>query len=182
MKDINKKRRKRGQAALDVGAMEAEARKTLIPGPVLAEGTFRSTTFHRPFGKMALAYAHHVLGETFTRSVDADRLRAFVWEPDDTKRVRLSGYIWPHDQTRLDGTLAHDDWHTIGILNLNAEIVFYCCLFGAFSGLIRLAKDSAPYLETIPHGSGVVYAYEPSTRRPRRFGYGEYLVFRHPVG
>lgn len=137
--DLNRKLAKQGKPAIDKDAFVRSATIVSNDQPQMkVEDSFSVHSFERPFIKIALGAAHFALGETFTRTAEADLLRAAMWEPDPSAEARLSlhGRVWPN----VEGTeqflkiMQRLDHHVVVISNtgpLGAAII----LFGQYLGI-----------------------------------------------
>jgi hypothetical protein len=115
------------------------ANETVTENPCVTKTIhFDPTMPVRFFSKLALAVGHFHLGEVFSRSPSADRLRQHM-RVTDYSEVQLSGAIWPYTesiQTML-GVIAKPDHHTLAIVD-GTPRYFLASLFGEYGALIQL--------------------------------------------
>jgi hypothetical protein len=118
----------------------------------------------RFFAKLALAVAHYHLGEAFSRSEAAERLRKHI-DVTDYSFVSLSGAIFPY----VDGiqgllsVVGRPYYHTIAIVDGSPRF-FIASLFGEFGALIQLDEptEGAP---SQTDGHGTVWRIELPSRK-----------------
>ena len=154
---------------------------------VNAIGEIDPILFHRPMVKIALAAAHKVFGELYSRSNDANLLRKFLHENDNDKRSELPvrGNIWSCENIENNGNNAEltkiykysNQHHVVVITNLG-YINCFILLFGTYSGSIVLSDDPKPYSSLISHTQGIIYIIDPLNRMTTRFDHAEYCGAR----
>jgi hypothetical protein len=81
--------------------------------------SFDVTSFQRAFVKIALGLSHYLMEEQYTRGLDADLLRQFLWEDDSRRRekIPLRGSVWSACEAGRERVLVFRDWHLLAILN-----------------------------------------------------------------
>jgi hypothetical protein len=183
--DLNRKLAKQGKAPIDKDAFIRNARLISNDQPEMkVEDSFNVHSFERPFIKIALGAAHYALGETFTRTADADLLRCALWEPDPTavSRQGLHGCVWPlfegTDTEQFLKIMGRPDQHVVVIANtgpLGAAII----LFGQYLGMLKLSDNVRRYAPQI--GEGVAYVIDPITRTLDKSTYREHVARYRPA-
>lgn len=178
--DINRKLVARGKAPVDRDAFLKSAKIVSDDQPQMkVSDAFDVTSFERPFIKMALGAAHFALGEDYSRTKEASRLRAALWEPNANgrARLRLHGCVWPNvtgpGHEHMLKMIRRRDQHVVALSNAG-PLAAYVVLFGEFQGMIKLCEDSARYRQKI--GEGVAYVLDPITRRLSTHDYRQYLA------
>jgi hypothetical protein len=126
----------------------------------------------REFIKIALGMAHFTLGETFTRSNDANRLRDFLTAPqEDLDKFPIRGSVWPtmidNPLSELSRVLGNRNNHVVAILHMDAQLVVLISLFGVFNGTISISSDST-ICSLIDPGDGIIIQVDPVTRSFQR--------------
>lgn len=134
---------------------------------------FNLSVLDRAFVKIALALAHKELGEEFSKSSDAQKLRDFMWEEDREKReaMKLQGNI----QLLPDscGELIKDnDSHVTALLNTSEHLAFIGLIFGQYQAIIRVC----PPLSDIVPGDGWIYITHPRTRQVESYPLARYIA------
>lgn len=175
---INRKLIRDGRAEVDLDAILKTSRVESVAHPsMVASDAFDTTSFHRPFVKMALGTAHFLFGEQYSRTRDADLLRRFLWTADaeERKRIQIGGQIWPTANSATVPLMRFGDWHVIAILN-TGPLAFFGLLFGQYHGCMKLSEDVGRFTATIPAGDGIVFLVDPAARTLRQFRLGEFLA------
>lgn len=170
LKDLNKKLIRDGRSQIEQEAFVQAARSSIATPSMQVSDTFNVRSFERPFIKMAIGAAHHVFGELFSRTNDADRLRVALWEPDPVQRdkLELGGFVWPNVPASpvTSELLRSKDHHTVLMLN-TGPLSVTVNLFGMYLGTVLLSNDTAKYAAIVPEGSGVVFIIDPLLRALR---------------
>lgn len=176
--DINKKLRKKGFSTIQIDKETINSQTMEFNSPQMQiQGSFDLTSFHRGFVKIALGIAHFALGETYSRSRDADLLREFIWEDDPAKREAslLRGYIWPTPADQATELLKFDDWHVLSILNFDS-LYFHGILFGKFHGAIKLTDGVSKIAHAPAPRDGIVFLINPESRSMYKINYIKYIL------
>jgi hypothetical protein len=122
----------------------------------------------RFFSKLALAVAHFHLGEEFSRSPSADRLRQHMSATDYTQVELLGGAIWPYVDAIQDmlAVFAKPDHHTLAIVEGRPRY-FVASLFGEYGSFVQLDRldEGEP---PSSNGQGIVWRIELPSRQLRR--------------
>jgi hypothetical protein len=178
--DLNRKLAARGNGRIDRDAFVKSAKVVSDERPEMKiEESFSVSSFERPFIKMALGAAHFALGEDYTRTPDADRLRAALWEPDANVRAKLQlhGRVWPNVEgpalSQFLKLMRRGDHHVVVVAN-TAPLSVGIILFGEYLGMIKLSDDVRRYTPKI--AEGVAYVIDPRTRKLSTHGYRSYLA------
>lgn len=142
---------------------------------IKCEWNYRSwaVAAQREFVKIALGAAHFVLGEPFSRSVDANLLRNFLTAPEESlDKIPISGSIWP---MRVENPLSvfsrmlagASDHHLVAILHMNEQLLVFISLFGEMNGKIMLSSNPA-ICSMINQDDGAIIQLDPMTRAFQR--------------
>lgn len=178
LKKIARRRRERGEGDVDVEAAIAGAlRSDINPRMVQAQASIRIDAFERAFAKIALATGHFVLGERYSRSPDAGRLRNFMWEQDPMKRndVGLLGTIssLPRQVEGMHRLFLHGQDHVLWVVAMGDILGFSAILFGNYEANILLSKGTM--FPELPHLSGLVFVINPQSRTLTTHRFIDYL-------
>lgn len=175
-RDLNKKRHRNGLPPIDLDALKEGATSRRIEHPQIeASFEFDTTCFDRAYVKMALGMAHWLFGEGYSRSVDADILRDFLWEEDSSRRARipLHGQVFPElTSSGWAATLSVRDMHVLGILTREAP-QFVAILFGEYPGRVLLAPSHRPKLAQSLGSADRFWVVDPMARRLSEMSLGD---------
>jgi hypothetical protein len=174
--DINSKLPREGYCTIDLDNFVSQGRRHHIEHPKMEiTASFDVTSFQRAFVKIALGLSHYVMEEQYTRGLDADLLRQFLWEDDSRRRekIPLRGSVWPACEAGRERVLAFRDWHLLAILN-TGPLSFVGILFGKYCGNVKLSETLDT--RTMASGNGAVFLINPTDRSVRRFGFREYIA------
>jgi hypothetical protein len=136
----------------------------------------------REFVKVALGASHFLLGESYSRSNDADRLRQFLNTPDQALHtIPITGSIWPSTVGnalaglhRILGRGGDPDQHLVALLHMNGELVTFISFFGDINGKIRVAEDPT-ICGLVKPQDGFVLRIDPATRAMTRGTFADLL-------
>ena len=140
----------------DLDALATSRVETLEPG-ILMTLSFDLQLFARFFAKLALATAHYVFGESFSRSVHAEVLRKAIRAKDASEVDIRGAQIWPNTQA-VEPVLAifrKENFHVLGILPMEPP-VFFANLFADTCAVIPLGELRESTISPVP-GSGRVF-------------------------
>lgn len=126
----------------------------------------------REFVKIALGTAHFLLGENFSRSDDADRLRDFLSAPEENLDSNpINGNVWPatldSPLAGLSRVLGDPNNHLVAVLNINDQLVVFISLFGDMNGMIVLSRNPE-ICSLIAPNNGIIIQVDPVTRSFQR--------------
>ena len=133
---------------------------------------FSMSVLDRAFVKMALGLGHRQLGEKFSRSSDAQRLRDFMWDEDCERReaMKLHGSIRIAPE-ELGELFKYEDAHVTALVNTGEALAFFGLVFGQYQGMIQLCS---PPVEGITK-DGWVFVTHPRTREVESYSIPNYL-------
>lgn len=133
------------------------------------------------FAKIALGAAHFTLGESFSRSKDAEALRQLIFATDSQlEELPLLGAVWPVTQAEnplrvLEPALGSFEAHLIGILNLDGKLTAFVSLFREMNALLYLSSNPQ-LVGIIPPNDGIAIEINPESRIFRQRSFAEILI------
>jgi hypothetical protein len=160
----------------DVEKFFAENQMETVNPSVLKTIHFDYRMSIRFFCKMALAMGHLHLGEVFSRSPHAAKLRRLLWLENAAEFQFQGASIWPETQSakHLLEIIAKQDHHTLAIMD-GTPPVLLISLFGEIGAVIPLGE--VPGAATpVTTADGRIWRIKLPSRELTRFSMGELIT------
>ena len=144
-----------------------------------AKFTIDELDLQKFFYKVALGFGYYIIGESFSRHSDADKMRQFIWEPERVKAMAMHrpGSFWPRQINSCADTLGIKDYHVLSLVN-SGPLSFSALLFGKYGCTIQLCDDGLSFQEKVPRGDGVVVWINPASGVMNKDSLRNYLELR----
>ncbi len=122
---------------------------------------------HRFLAKMALGCGVLFIEPQFIKSVDASKLRSFMWErnPQNRANIQVFGTTFLNEELKpLQQLLGWDAGHIILILPINNKLLLTLILYGEHSATIEICSELNLWKEKI-NENGIIFVIAPGFRK-----------------